>query len=66
VRNKLVLDTQWKPIDGARANGTGQYGLAQSDLYQMHAYGKSYLAGPSDVVLIDPKNGCLLYGVARI
>lgn len=55
VSNKLVLDTKWKLIDGTRSNGTDKYGLAQSDFYQMQAYGKSYLDGPSDVVLIYPK-----------
>ncbi len=55
VNNKLVLDTKWKQINGTRANGTDKYGLAQSDFYQMQAYGQCYLDGPSDVVLIYPK-----------
>ena len=36
-------------------NGTDKYGLAQADVYQLHAYGHSYLDGAGDVVLIYPK-----------
>jgi len=55
VSNKLVLDTKWKLIDGARANGTDKYGLAQSDFYQMHAYGQCYLSGGGNLALVYPK-----------
>jgi 5-methylcytosine-specific restriction enzyme subunit McrC len=51
----LVLDTKWKLLDGLKANGTDKYGLSQSDFYQLHAYGQSYLDGTGDVVLIYPK-----------
>lgn len=51
----LVLDTKWKLLDGLKANGTDKYGLSQSDFYQLHAYGQSYLDGEGDVVLIYPK-----------
>ncbi|MFN4343093.1 MAG: McrC family protein [Azonexus sp.] len=53
--NRLVLDTKWKLIDGAKANGAEKYGLAQADFYQLHAYGQSYLDGQGDVILIYPK-----------
>ena len=53
--NHLVLDTKWKLIDGAKANGSEKYGLGQDDFYQLHAYGQSYLDGQGDVVLIYPK-----------
>jgi len=53
--NRLVLDTKWKLLDGKKANGTEKYGLDQSDFYQLHAYGHSYLDGEGDVVLIYPK-----------
>jgi 5-methylcytosine-specific restriction enzyme subunit McrC len=53
--NRLVLDTKWKLIDGAKANGTDKYGLSQGDFYQLHAYGQNYLDGQGDVVLIYPK-----------
>lgn len=51
----LVLDTKWKLLDGLKANGTDKYGLSQSDFYQLHAYGQSYLDGEGDVVLVYPK-----------
>lgn len=54
-RDSLVLDTKWKLLDGSKANGTDKYGLSQSDFYQLHAYGQSYLDGHGDVVLIYPK-----------
>jgi 5-methylcytosine-specific restriction enzyme subunit McrC len=53
--DQLVLDTKWKLIDGAKANGSEKYGLGQDDFYQLHAYGQSYLDGQGDVVLIYPK-----------
>jgi 5-methylcytosine-specific restriction enzyme subunit McrC len=53
--NRLVLDTKWKLIDGAKANGTDKYGLSQGDFYQLYAYGQAYLDGEGDVVLIYPK-----------
>ncbi|MCA7988461.1 McrC family protein [Burkholderia vietnamiensis] len=52
---RLVLDTKWKLIDGAKANGSEKYGLGQDDFYQLHAYGQSYLDGQGNVVLIYPK-----------
>lgn len=55
VGNRLVLDTKWKLIDSAKANGSDKYGLSQADFYQLHAYGHSYLDGSGDVVLIYPK-----------
>lgn len=53
--NRLVLDTKWKLIDGAKANGTDKYGLSQGDFYQLYAYGQAYLEGRGDVVLIYPR-----------
>lgn len=55
ARDLIVLDTKWKLLDGLKSNGTDKYGLAQSDLYQLHAYGQSYIDGVGDVVLIYPK-----------
>lgn len=46
---KILIDTKWKIIDG-RTNHKN-YGIDQSDLYQMYAYGKKYQSG----------NLCLLY-----
>lgn len=56
-RDLLVLDTKWKLLDAQKANGTDKYGLSQSDFYQLHAYGQTYLDGEGDVVLIYPKTG---------
>ncbi|MCU4120668.1 McrC family protein [Variovorax sp. N23] len=54
-KNKLVLDTKWKLLDGLKSNGTDKYGLSQEDFYQLQAYGRSYLDGRGDLVLIFPK-----------
>lgn len=48
--SKLILDTKWKLIDTEEHN----YGLSQSDLYQMFAYGHKYLNGEGDLFLIYP------------
>lgn len=48
--SKLVLDTKWKLLDIEEYN----YGLSQSDLYQMFAYGHKYLNGIGDLLLIYP------------
>jgi 5-methylcytosine-specific restriction enzyme subunit McrC len=56
-RNLLVLDTKWKLLDGSKSNQSDKYGLAQSDFYQLQAYGQSYLDGEGDVVLIYPRTG---------
>ncbi len=50
----VVLDTKWKRIDQSLNNATDKYGLSQSDLYQLYAYGQRYLGGAGDVVLIFP------------
>ncbi|MBO8161879.1 MAG: McrC family protein [Thermosipho sp. (in: Bacteria)] len=47
----IVMDTKWKKlINDERKN----YGISQSDIYQMYAYGKKYNA--KKVVLIFPVN----------
>ncbi|GGO77659.1 mcrBC 5-methylcytosine restriction system component family protein [Marinobacterium nitratireducens] len=58
-RNRLVLDTKWKLIDGRKDNGSEKYGLSQGDFYQLYAYGQGYLDGVGDVVLIYPKTDVL-------
>ncbi|WP_425628076.1 McrC family protein [Vibrio neptunius] len=50
--SKLVLDTKWKLLDLSEHN----YGLSQSDLYQMFAYGHKYLNGKGDLLLIYPSH----------
>jgi 5-methylcytosine-specific restriction enzyme subunit McrC len=56
TKQHLVLDTKWKLIDSRKSNGTDKYGLAQSDFYQMQAYGLSYFKGRGAIVLIYPSN----------
>lgn len=56
-KNRLVLDTKWKLIDSSQGNSDKKYGLAQSDFYQLNAYGQNYLEGQGSVVLIYPKTG---------
>lgn len=46
----VVLDTKWKLLDLSAPN----YGISQSDLYQMLAYGYKYLSGKGELVLIYP------------
>lgn len=52
---RLVLDTKWKLLDSQAGSGSSKYGLSQGDLYQLYAYGQSYLDGKGDVVLIYPR-----------
>ena len=52
---RLVLDTKWKLLDGAKRNGTEKYGLDQGDFYQLLTYGQSYLDGRGELVLIYPQ-----------
>lgn len=48
----LIFDTKWKLIDASKPKQN--YGIQQSDLYQMYAYGKKYKA--QQVFLIYPAN----------
>lgn len=48
---KIIMDTKWKCLhNNSRAN----YGISQSDMYQMYAYAKKY--STSDVWLLYPVN----------
>ncbi len=51
---KIVLDTKWKLLD--ETNRQDKYGISQSDIYQMYAYGKKYMDGKGDVYLIYPEH----------
>jgi|SRR5690625_1490408 len=55
-RSKLVLDAKWKLLDSTLNDGRNKYGLSQNDFYQLFAYGKSYLLGQGDLILIYPKS----------
>lgn len=48
----FVFDTKWKLIDASKPKQN--YGIEQSDLYQMYAYGKKYNA--QQLFLIYPAN----------
>ncbi|GEA51435.1 mcrBC 5-methylcytosine restriction system component family protein [Vibrio inusitatus NBRC 102082] len=48
----IVLDTKWKLIDVTKHN----YGISQSDMYQMFAYGHKYLGGEGELYLIYPSH----------
>ena len=47
-----VVDAKWKLLDAA--DNANIYGLSQSDFYQLFAYGKRYLSGKGQLVLIYP------------
>ena len=49
----LILDTKWKLINTVKDEN---FGLKQSDLYQMFAYNHMYQGHQSDIVLIYPKH----------
>ena len=53
----VILDTKWKALVN---NENKNYGISQSDMYQMFAYSKKYSKEnynkPSDVWLLYPKN----------
>ncbi|AMC35576.1 McrC family protein [Janthinobacterium sp. B9-8] len=49
---QIILDTKWKLLDAA--DRSNNYGLSQSDFYQLFAYGQKYLKGSGELVLIYP------------
>lgn len=51
-----VLDAKWKLLDENLASGKDKYGIAQSDIYQLFAYGEKYLKGVGHMGLIYPKH----------
>lgn len=50
----FVLDTKWKILDQKENNVSAKYGVSTADLYQMFAYGHTYLNGSGDMYLIYP------------
>ncbi|MDT4834920.1 McrBC 5-methylcytosine restriction system component [compost metagenome] len=50
-----VLDTKWKRLDAGKRDKN--YGISQSDFYQLFAYGKKYLGAQdqAEMVLIYPR-----------
>jgi 5-methylcytosine-specific restriction enzyme subunit McrC len=53
-KQTVVMDTKWKLL----ADNVRNYGISQSDMYQMYAYGKKYDA--ANIVLLYPLPGSLL------
>lgn len=52
----LVLDAKWKLLDHRLNDSMKKYGMSQSDLYQMFAYGQKYLQGKGNMMLIYPQH----------
>jgi 5-methylcytosine-specific restriction enzyme subunit McrC len=50
--SKIILDTKWKSLVG---NPRVNYGISQSDMYQMYAYSKKYRT--SEIWLLYPMTG---------
>lgn len=48
-----VVDAKWKLLDANDA--ANNYGLSQSDFYQLFAYGKRYLPGVGQLILVYPR-----------
>lgn len=53
IQTKMVMDTKWKQVNSSQQKKS-LYGLAQSDFYQMFAYGQKYLGGTGEMYLIYP------------
>lgn len=51
-----VLDSKWKLLDESAATTEIKYNIAQSDLYQMFAYGHKYQNGKGHMMLIYPSH----------
>lgn len=52
----LIADTKWKMINENLGTSKDKYNLAQSDMYQLFAYGEKYLNGQGALVLIYPRS----------
>ena len=50
----VVLDAKWKRLAGNGPESKLNYGLSQSDFYQLFAYGHKYLKGEGTLILIYP------------
>lgn len=53
---RFVLDAKWKLLDQLKNSNDYKYGISQSDLYQMFAYGHKYQSGTGNLMLIYPKH----------
>lgn len=60
-RRRFVLDTKWKRLNSYARDE--KYGIAQSDFYQLFAYGRKYMAAneaSKELVLIYPRTANFL------
>jgi len=54
-KSTWVMDTKWKMIDAS--NRAKKYGISQTDMYQLYAYGHKFLTGDDKkLMLIYPMN----------
>lgn len=57
---KTLLDCKWKILEQNESQDTSiykeKYGIQQSDMYQLYAYGKKYLNGSGCLYLVYPKH----------
>ncbi|WP_199911619.1 McrC family protein [Dongshaea marina] len=51
-----VLDTKWKLLNDMHNTSEHKYGIKQSDIYQLYAYGHKYMQGQGDMMLIYPRH----------
>lgn len=51
----IIADAKWKLLDASKNDNINKYNLSQSDFYQLHAYGHTYLNGQGQVWLLYPK-----------
>lgn len=52
----FVLDIKWKLIDSRLSDNKTKYQIAQSDMYQLYAYGEKYINGKGEIFLVYPKH----------
>lgn len=52
----VVLDAKWKLLDSRADDSLRRYEISQPDLYQMFAYGQTYLHGKGNMMLIYPRH----------
>lgn len=55
-KQTFVLDAKWKLPDARLADSNRKYDIRQADLYQMFAYGQTYLRGRGQMMLIYPRH----------
>ena len=64
LHKSIICDIKWKIIDSNKA-GVQHFNLAQSDFYQMLAYGVNHLGGHGDMLLIYPAHDAFSESLAH-